>query len=364
MEWCRLLGSSLWGGQSSNSRPAQPSPPVMPGYPNPGFQKCSIPPQMSSPCVLNETTNGYHSTRMSSYRNTSPQPDDSSSVCECCKEEKYTQTAGQALVENPEMNAYPSYLWKKSRLLQPVHRRVQFHLAYDNLLHEQVKIKRKNIDKDKCCVFLHELYDSGEIISPHGTFRWASEVYYLDGQFYQKENISCFAVCGQQNFRGCPHQNVEVRPKYRSSFAQLRREADVENSSECCDSHGNFSRCSKQGDFFKHFSCEICYSNTALSMREERGSLQITFTCYRMLGAMEDLDDPKWVSLTRGQGVKCRPKHDVSIAALIWAIAYRLQRPNLSYDSQYWTPDGYMPLHHLAWKVINDGGLGSDLADK
>jgi hypothetical protein len=84
-------------------------------------------------------------------------------------------------------------------------------------------------------------------------------------------------------------------------------------------------------------ACNICHSDAECIM-EMSHYLQVTYTCYRDLGAGVYMDD-KSISLLTGEGSPERPADDLALYTRVFRVSQQLRRIGLK-SVAHQTPKG------------------------
>ncbi|KAI1192405.1 hypothetical protein F5X97DRAFT_337585 [Nemania serpens] len=259
----------------------------------------------------------------------------------CCPEET-SQTADEPLFidVDSEKEAEPTppfrselpFDYQSVATLAPVHPSMPYHLAIYHL-----DCVRRQLDPEVKVAFVPELSCSGTSHFFHNgpQYTWSSEIYFEDGSFLQKQEISYIMDKSSSwrtiKFSLCPHSiTLKITGPWFTkndgfyTARALLRFQPIGGE----EFHGIKLWTSKKGSFVRMSCCIACHSDAEEFLELKGDQVHIRYTCFRDLGGATERSTPKWKSVLTGEHIKRRPSRFV-LSKRVWKTAQRLGRPNL-----------------------------------
>ncbi|ETS73766.1 hypothetical protein PFICI_14712 [Pestalotiopsis fici W106-1] len=215
--------------------------------------------------------------------------------------------------------------------LTPIHPSMPYHLAFYHL-----DCIRRQLDVNVPIAFIPELSCSGiaHFYNNGPEYAWSSEVYFENGSFLQKQEISYVVEKGFNikdiEFTECPHITFTVgRPSFVEQDGWQVAKSTIRstvNGQPYCRSWTSID-----GRSSKMSRCLVCHSDHEQILEVIGRQLHVRNTCYRDLGFGTDRCQPKWTALLTGMGILQQRNylgHD-QVFGRVWRTAKRLGRPNL-----------------------------------
>lgn len=215
--------------------------------------------------------------------------------------------------------------------LQPLHPTMPYHLAFYHL-----DCIRRQLDPGIKVAFIPELSCGGisRFYENSPEYTWSSEIYFDNGTFLQKQELSCVidrgSDCRTLKFTACHHITFEIMAlwfKYNDTFITAHSLLSFPRIDDE-EIFGYKWWTSKMGRFTRMSVCGKCHSDTESTLELVGHQLHIRYTCYRDLGPATDRSIPKWRCLLTGEGVTNRFR-TFDLYARVWQTAQQLGRPNL-----------------------------------
>ncbi|KAK8025520.1 hypothetical protein PG990_003343 [Apiospora arundinis] len=236
--------------------------------------------------------------------------------------------------------------------LEPIHSAIPYHLAF---YHLHCARRRHMLNSNSKTCFIGELSCHGRsVISPDVPCNWSSEVYYSDGTFLQKQELTYTTGSRRTGswppveVRVCRHkslrlQSFEVKENAHGLLVVSLFIQFLPKGRWVGDTGANWNS-TLGGNFQNLYVCDRCHSDLEYHIEVVGREVRVRFTCSRDLGDATARFLPKWHILQtaalsywfrnkqydhdRFEG-RCDDPSTYDVYKRVWRAAAELGRPNL-----------------------------------
>ncbi|KAK8006281.1 hypothetical protein PG991_012578 [Apiospora marii] len=252
--------------------------------------------------------------------------------------------------ENPPFSSDLPFDTGSITTLEPIHDAIPYHLAF---YHLDCARRRHKLDSNVKACFIADLSCRGtSTIHPNVPCAWSSEIYYSNGTFLQKQELTYTMDTRRRKWpavhiRICHHKDVHMHNfevvdndgllavSLRLTFPPRGRWRD--------DAGANW-RSIWGGNLRNIYVCDLCHSDLEYHVEVVGREVHVRFTCSRDLGAGTERFLPKWHILQTGAGSYCVRNHQYrydtvggrcdtpstyDVYKRVWKTAKDLGRPGL-----------------------------------